>query len=209
MQSNSLSWNSDNDIKLIISALKDGQVVLGSSDTVVGLLVDTTQKGYDALTTIKHRVEKPYIVLIGSHEKAAYFAQKPTSPAVQRLIEHCWPGPLTLILNKKNELPSYIGGTTSVALRMPKHDGLLKLLGYFKGLFSTSANISGQPTPSLVDQVDKQILNKVAYIVDATQSPLSQPSTILDCTQSQIQLIRAGAYDISYLENIASSSFKK
>src|SRR5581483_12056785 len=140
-----LLWSKGSDRQLIVNQLQDGNVVLGTSDTVLGLLADTTARGTSLINEIKGRDRKPYIILIESKEKASYFVEQSDLTHYQKLLDSCWPGPLTLIFRAKANLPDYIKGINgTVALRVPKHEGLLAILGQFNGLFSTSANLSGQ-----------------------------------------------------------------
>lgn len=209
MQSNSLSWQSQNDIKIVQNALQQGDVVVGSSDTIFGLYANATKQGLHNLNDIKQREEKPYVILVESLEKLSLFVRIPDVPAVNNLITQCWPGPVTLILprNTTSAAANFYTRDT-IALRIPDHKGLLTLLESFNGIFSTSANTSGKPAALSVDTVEQTILQQVRYCIDG-QSPHVKPSTILDCTQSEIIVVRAGAYPIHKLEQQAGVSFQQ
>jgi|SRR5579859_1031746 len=208
MQSNSLSWNSPDDRALIKKALMHDELVLGTTDTVLGLFANVTKEGFERLNVVKKRYEKPYIILIASQEKVSSFAEV-KSESVRRIMTLGWPGPVTLILNKNTQCPDFFSyGKGTVALRVPDHQGLLMLLKSFQGLFSTSANISGKQVPTTIEYVDPDIVKQVRYYID-TNSSYSAPSTILDCTGKQINVVRSGAYEIEKLEHIAGVSFSK
>lgn len=193
----------------LVVQLQQGSVIAGDSDTVPGLLAPLTQKGFESLNIIKSRFEKPYLVLIGSQDKLAQFVQFPLDPLVEKLVKKCWPGPLTIIFAAKLELPDFIKSPQkTIGIRMPLHQGLLKLLTHFDGLFSTSANISGSPMPQDCFGIDPSIVEQVSSVVhDRTQNSL--PSTIIDCTTKPFVILREGAYSTQDLEKIIGDSLKK
>lgn len=217
-----LAWEAAETTAQLTTLLKNNQVCLGSSDTVLGLLAPATIEGARALDRLKKRGSKPYIILVNSKEKVANFVDITWSSNLIKLINHCWPGPLTLIFKLKSAAqPLFSDKQTTVALRIPEHTGLLNLLANFDGLFSTSANLAGQAVPTELAQVDPDMVNKVgAIVVDQTPAGLGTsslltnlPSTILDCSQltnlgtGQIKVIRHGAYEVSVLEQIYGERF--
>ena len=125
-------------------------------------------------------------------------------------MNSCWPGPLTLILKAKPDLPDFMKSPEgTVGLRMPNHKGLLELLARFEGLFSTSANRAGEPVPQSIDEIDPEIMDAISYlIVDREQTPSMVPSTILDCSRDEIRIVRKGAYPIEKLEKIIEAKLK-
>ncbi|MBM3886294.1 L-threonylcarbamoyladenylate synthase [Candidatus Dependentiae bacterium] len=205
-----LSWSKAEDLKIITSLLTDNEIIVGSSDTVLGLLGNTTAGASASLDRIKKRSKKAYIVLISDKEKLDCFIAQPLPEAMQKLVNHCWPGPLTLILKAHESIPCYLKSDKgSIALRIPRHEGLLQVLKNFKGLFSTSANKSGQPVAHIPSELDPSILQESACLVldENEKSTTIIPSTILDCTGQEIHVIREGAYSIRQLEQISGIKF--
>ena len=180
---------------------------MGSSDTVFGLLANTTAIGFSNLNSIKQRAEKPYIILINHIDKLKHFVSIERSDSVLNLLKFCWPGPLTVIFKAKDDLPAFLKSQDhKVAIRVPQHAGLLQLLASFEGLFSTSANLAGDEVPGLIEGINTKIIDKIDLIVldryNAGYANTSQPSTILDCSTGQIRVIRVGAYSIDSLVRI-------
>jgi len=198
-----LFWSNLATTEYVAKVLQEGKVVLAEGDTVLGLLADVSEQGRAQLDHIKSRSQKPYLILIGSSQKAFDFIEIGADKIFQteKLIKKCWPGPVTLIFKAKTDVPLYLKSAEGmVALRVPDHAGLLQLLSGFDGLFSTSANNSGQPVPNAVDEVDQSILNSVACVVmnDAHKKTKSAlPSTIIDCTGDTLVVVRQGAFDPS------------
>lgn len=213
MSKKNLYWEDHQSIDQISTIIQNDGVVVGSSDTVFGLLANTTQAGFCGLNAIKKRTEKPYIILIDSIDKLKYFISGEPSKAVLKLLQFGWPGPLTVIFQAKPGTPDFLCSSDhKVALRIPKHTGLLRLAANFIGLFSTSANLTGEYLPSLLSELNPQIINKVELIVtdryNLVNVKTNLPSTILDCSTDEIKLIRAGAYDIATLEKISGCKFE-
>jgi tRNA threonylcarbamoyl adenosine modification protein (Sua5/YciO/YrdC/YwlC family) len=200
-----LFWDNLATIQYVAKVLHEGKVVLAEGDTVLGLLADVSEQGKVQLDHIKSRSQKPYLILIGSPQKAFNFIEIAEDKIFQteKLIKKCWPGPVTLIFKAKTDIPLYLKSADgTVALRVPDHAGLLQLLFHFDGLFSTSANNSGQPVPNSIEEVDQSILNAVACVVlndphKKTESAL--PSTIIDCTGDELVVVRQGAFDPNLL----------
>lgn len=201
-----LLWGNHATIDLLKNELRQGRVVLGDGDTVLGLLADVSEEGVAQLNHIKSRSKKPYLVLVHDYKKALKFIQYDESKLLQteKLMNICWPGPVTIIFRAKSDLPDFMKAADgTIALRVPKHDGLLQLLAHFDGLFSTSANSSGDPVPSSIEQVNDDIMHSVACIVLNNEYGSAQsaaiPSTIIDCTGDQLVVVRQGAFSVDAL----------
>ena len=192
----SLYWEKQGDIKEVVSILNQNKVLLATSDTVLGLLAPLNQTGYDLLNTIKQREKMPYLVLIGSKNKLDYFIDQELSPKVRQLIEMSWPGPVTFIFKARTTLPHYLKSDQgTIALRLPDHKGLRSLLQEYNGLFSTSANMHKEPIPTSIAEVNSAILQHIGGICLDEQSHQNDttPSSIIDCSDQDIKVIRAGA----------------
>lgn len=209
-------WNDPQIVPIIQQEIQAGGVIVGTSDTVLGLLASLTYEGFLTLNTIKGRERKPYIILIHDADKLSRFVSirndSYSNLHIERLIKACWPGPVTLIFKAKSDLPMFLKSAEgTVALRVPSHPWLQKLLTTGEGLFSTSANRAGQPTPQTVKELDEQIKHAVKYAVvdEDYESKEHLVSTILDCTNDKIKVVREGAYPIKELEAIVGISFQK
>lgn len=208
-----LSWSNPQTIGALEKKLHGGGVVLAEGDTVLGLLADVSEQGVVQLDHIKNRSKKPYLILVGSSKKALSFIEKRDykSLQIEKLMNLCWPGPVTLIFQAKSTVAPYnksVEGT--VALRVPDHTGLLGLLEKFDGLFSTSANSAGAPVPINIEQVDSAIMSAVTAVVEndpAEKSPSKLPSTIIDCTGERLVVVRQGAFDVTKLEGMIDADY--
>lgn len=209
-----LYWQNQNIINRLIPTLQNGNIVITSTDTVLGLLGIVSQNTYENLNRVKQRSEKPYLILIESPKQLYKYTTLALNSPLNSLVEQCWPGPLTLVFKANPQLPAYSKGmNNTVALRCPHHPGLLTLLAHFDGLFSTSANLSNKPIPRTINELDPTLTQIVPYIVtdDPTLTESKDtPSTILDCTdENNITLIRPGSYPTHELEKLYGKEFIK
>lgn len=190
-----IRW-ADADMLQIARALEGGQVAVGTSDTVFGLLAAATQEGFEALNRIKGRSEKPYLVLAHNKEKALALTTAVHDQALMDCLHACWPGPLTVILPANKTVPTCLQSKEqAIAVRVPHHPGLQQLLTYVPYLFSTSANRTSEPVPHHAEDIDQSILDQCAYLITADTSDAAStvPSTIIDCTVRPCIIIREGA----------------
>jgi tRNA threonylcarbamoyl adenosine modification protein (Sua5/YciO/YrdC/YwlC family) len=193
------TWQDQNISEQLLAILRKDGIIASSTDTILGLLAPLTQGGWQQLNEIKHREQKPYIILISDREKAGLFCDELHLVKIEKIMKTYWPGPLTIILPAKNDLPDYLRSKDgTVALRVPDHAGLQKLLIHCDGLFSTSANLAGQPVPHSIQEMDDSIKDRVdALVIDAHPRETAVASTIIDCTGKDIRIVREGAIKIS------------
>ena len=206
-------WSVQKTIDYLIKKLQAENVIIGDSDTVLGLLAMVSKEGFKKLNKIKQRENKPYLILIPNKMQLVHFIDTDNLlSSVKKLIDHCWPGPVTLIFNAKQSVPDFMKSKQGrIALRVPDHAGLQKLLTHFTGLFSTSANISGNPIPHTIKELDERIVKQVPCVVidKKEKSAVSLPSTIIDCSGDRITVVRKGAYPIDELRKKIGVSFLK
>jgi L-threonylcarbamoyladenylate synthase len=198
-----LSWSDADTIDCLEKKLRKGDVVLAEGDTILGLLADVSQKGSAQLNFIKKRSKKPYLLLLADKQKALDLVEIDPNKIsqIEKLMNTCWPGPVTMIFragDRAYRMITSVDGT--IAIRVPDHAGLQELLQRFEGLFSTSANIAGQPVPTTIEEVESDINSSVACIVfNDSASVLTLPSTIIDCTGQKITVVREGAFAVEKL----------
>lgn len=195
-----LHWDNEKTAQMLAQALSQNKLVLGTTDTVLGLFAATTESGFKALNVAKKRSNKPYLVLVGSSDRINYYADQDKSLHIENIVKRFWPGPLTIILKAKPEVPRYmVSGEETIALRMPKHAGIQSLLTHSGDLFSTSANLAQEPVPESFKAVNPDVLEHVEYCVEGGDTD-TVPSTLIDCSDpTNIKVIREGAISVKDL----------
>ncbi|WP_316850889.1 L-threonylcarbamoyladenylate synthase [Pedobacter agri] len=183
------------EINKALEVIKNGGVILYPTDTIWGLGCDATNAAaVDKLLKIKNRpAEKSLIVLLDVDSKLQSYVKEIPEVAYD-LIEYA-ENPLTIIFSDaKNLAANVINADGSVGIRIVKHDFCTPLIQRFrKPIVSTSANLSGKPSPKFFDDIDSEILDAVDYVVDFEQENrnIKKPSTIMKLTPSgQFEFIR-------------------
>ena len=201
--------NQDISAKITSAAriLETGGVVAFPTETVYGLGADiTNESAVRKIYEIKQRpANHPLIVHIGDIALLEHWAQEiPQSAWI--LAEHFWPGPLTLILQRKNNVPDYItGGQDTVGIRIPAHPvalALLNAMGPNKALAAPSANLYGKISPTLATHVRAVLNEKVDMILDGGACKVGLESTIVSFNQETVSVLRPGGIPLSVIESI-------
>lgn len=176
-----------------VSILRSGGLAAFPTDTVYGVgSLAFDGAAVESIYAAKNRpVDKAIPVLIADAsdlDKVSAFL--PSMAA--RLAEHFWPGPLTLVVPKHPDLPASISSTNSVGVRVPDHTVARELLRLAGPMAVTSANISGGANPSTAQEVLDQLGGRIPLILDGGQTPGGLPSTVVDCTGAEPQILREG-----------------
>jgi len=193
MQTITLPAENPESISSALSLFRDGDIVAFPTDTVYGLGTDPFQaSGIIKLFEAKGRdSNKAIAILIGSVEQAQLVTDHMTDLAI-RLCEVFWPGGLTVIVPRKNNLPELISNTDRIGIRMPNHPLALEMLKTFGPLATTSANLSGKPDAVTAKDVYDQLNGRVPLILDGGKCRGGVPSTVIDCSGSEPIILREG-----------------
>ena len=190
-------------IKEAAEILKKGGLVAFPTETVYGLGADAlNSKAVEKIYLAKGRPsDNPLIVHIsGIDDLEKLISVK--SKDVDILAETFWPGPLTMVLPKKDFIP-YIttGGLDTVAVRMPDNPIALELIRQAGcPVAAPSANISGRPSPTKGDHVVQDLFGKVDVIIRGDDCKIGIESTVLDMTTSEPMILRPGIVTPEELE---------
>ncbi len=183
------------EINKALEVLKAGGVILYPTDTIWGLGCDATNaEAVDKLLAIKNRpAEKSLIILLDTENKIQSYVTEVADVAYD-LIEYA-ENPLTIVFSgAKNLAQNVINTDGSVGIRVAKHDFCTPLIQRFrKPIVSTSANLSGNPSPKYFDDIDSKIVDAVDYVVDFEQEnrSIKKPSTIMKLSAGgQFEFIR-------------------
>ncbi|MFH6967007.1 L-threonylcarbamoyladenylate synthase [Flavobacterium sp. FlaQc-28] len=174
--------------------IKEGGIILYPTDTVWGIGCDATNpEAVAKIYKLKQRAETQSMIVLMNGEKMMYNVFK-NIPEVAWQILDLSEKPTTLILDEpRNVAANIIATDNSLGVRLVKEPFCFKLLERMKKpLVSTSANISGQPTPIAFKDINPAIINGVDYVVNLYHDKVAgKPSTIIKLTNdSQVKVIR-------------------
>ncbi len=186
----------DSSIERAVRLLNKGDVVAFPTETVYGLGADALNPYAVAkIFEAKNRPHfDPLIVHIGRKEWIYDYTERVPLDALN-LIEAFWPGPLTLILQKKTIIPDIVtAGLSTVAIRMPSHAVALKLIEAFhKPIAAPSANPFGYMSPTKVIHVARMLKGKIPMVLDGGDSVFGIESTIVSFQSHGVYIHRHGA----------------
>ena len=171
------------DIDRCLTVLKEGGVILYPTDTIWGLGCDATNEAaVERINQIKGRAaDKSFIILLDTDAKLQSYVSEVPEVAYD-LIEYA-ENPMTVIFdNARNLTKNVINKDGSVGIRVVRNDFVIQLLQRFrKPIVSTSANVSGAPSPANFDMISDEIKSQVDYIVEHQQDDRREkkPSTII------------------------------
>jgi len=174
--------------------IKNGGIILYPTDTVWGIGCDATNAdAVQKIYALKKRQETKSMIVLMNAEKMMYNVFKDIPEVAWQIIDLS-EKPTTLILdNPRNVAPALIAEDKTLGVRLVKEPFCFKLMERMKKpLVSTSANISGMPTPKSFKEIDRHILDGVDYVVNLQRDKVaSKPSTIIKLGNDlQVKVIR-------------------
>ena len=184
----------ENDLARAASVLRSGGLVVFPTETVYGLGGNATRdEAAKKIYAAKGRPsDNPLIIHIANAADAEPYAV--TNELYYRLAKAFMPGPLTVILPRRESIPkSTTGGLDSVAVRCPSHPvahRLIELCGF--PIAAPSANLSGKPSPTSAEHVAEDMDGRVDMIIDGGESEIGLESTIVKIDGDGIILLRPG-----------------
>ncbi len=185
-------------------ALARSGLVVIPTDTVYGLAADAFDPtGVRRLLRAKGRGrDVPTPVLIGSADTLRALATN-VGPEARDLADAFWPGGLTLICRQQPSLRWDLGDTrATVALRMPDHEDTIALLSDNGPLAVSSANLTGLPAATTVEEALRMLGDAIDVYLDAGRTPGTVASTIVDCSGPMLRVVRAGVITTARLREV-------
>ena len=180
--------------ELLCNLINNGELAIVPTDTVYGIIADATNE--EAIRKVyfaKHRsFSKPLIIMVSSIDMLRRYV-KDISSVEQKLIEKYWPGRLTILFKKNNEISNLLtNGGEYIGIRLPDNKDLCALMNMLnKPLISTSANISDNMTITEITMLEDELKNNISYIVDG--GVLNDlPSTLVKVEDGNIIFLREG-----------------
>ena len=188
-----------NEINELANILKKDGVISVPTDTVYGLCARINSiKAYNNLVVAKSRpINKPFPIMCADEEQIKSIAI--VDEKVEKIIRKLMPGPITLILKKKLNLPEYINnGGSTIAVRMASSkilEDLIQKTG--SPIFMTSANQSGKNVCTNLDEIEKACPTLEGMLEGDVS--FSKASTIVDCVSKPIKVLRKGPISLEQI----------
>lgn len=186
--------------------IRQGELVCFPTETVYGLGANALDA--DAVAKIfktKNRpADNPLIAHISDFEMIEQVASS-IPEEMKELTELFWPGPLTIVLPRKKELPNIVSaGLDTVAVRCPDHPiatALIRAAGV--PIVAPSANLSGRPSPTCLSHCQEDLTGKIAAIIDGGECSIGLESTVLlPLGNHRVKILRPGGITVDMLKNV-------
>ena len=185
--------------------IRKGGIVAFPTETVYGLGADA----FNALAVARIFEVKgrpyfdPLIVHVANPADVEKLV-KEIPPSAKKLMERFWPGPLTVVLLKVNNIPDIVtAGLRTVAIRMPNHPMALSLIKESRcPIAAPSANPFGYLSPTTAEHVREQLGDRVDLILDGGPCPVGVESTIVSFLEKKSRLLRPGGVPLEEIESI-------
>lgn len=196
------------DKKIIENAgkiIREGSLVAFPTETVYGLgadgLNDTACK---RIFEAKGRPSDNPLILHISNISMLYNLTDNINEESKKLMETCWPGPLTIIFKKSDKVPSAVtAGLDTVAIRYPKDEIALALISAANTpIAAPSANLSGKPSPTRAIDVYQDLKGRIPLIIDGGSCDIGIESTVIDLSEEVPTILRPGFYTYEYIKEI-------
>lgn len=193
----------ENEIALLAEMLRKGKLVVFPTETVYGLGTNAFIKEsvYRIYEVKGRKEEKPLSLHIGTLENLEDIIE--LDSFTKRLMLQFFPGPINIIAKKKNNIPEWIGKGDTLGIRFPSLpicQKLLRLAGV--PVVATSANLSGSEEAKTAEDVIKMLGDKIDAILDWGPVTFGKPSTVVNISSGNMEIIREGPVDKELLESI-------
>lgn len=192
-------------LERVAEAIQGGEIVAIPTETVYGIAADAwNPHAILKIFQAKGRPEeKPLSLLVADILQARSLARE-WSALAQKLAEQFWPGPLTIVVPKKENVPDIVtGGLDTVGLRVPRHPITLRVIELaLTPLAAPSANRSGEPPPDTAEGVVLQLGIAPAFIVDCGKCAIGMASSVIDLSVHPPKILREGALEREVLERV-------
>jgi L-threonylcarbamoyladenylate synthase len=182
-------------LQIAADVIKRGGLVAFPTETVYGLGADAfNAKAVSGIFEAKKRpLDDPLIVHISRKEDVNRLASD-ISKEAEKLMERFWPGPLTLVLKKKEIVPDIVSaGLDTVAIRMPSHPVARKFIGSANTpIAAPSANLFGRPSPTTARDVVEDLGNEIDIVIDSGNTEIGVESTVAEFLGKEVTILRPG-----------------
>ncbi len=201
--------NSKEVLSKAANIIKNGELVVFPTETVYGLGANVfDEKALAKIFLAKGRPsDNPIIVHVGEKEQLKKLTDN-VSENQKKLIDAFWPGPLTIIFEKKKDISNIVsGGLPTIAVRMPSNifaHELIKLAGV--PIAAPSANISGRPSGTTGQDIYDDLSGEIEMIIDTGPSNIGVESTVVKINDDSLLILRPGKITKEMIEKVISLS---
>ncbi len=192
-------------VKEAIEVIKMGGIIIAPTDTVYGLISDAlNEKAVEKIYEIKKRKKSNPCSILVSNKDMLKKVVKKVSFEEEKIIDKFFPGAITLIFEKNEQIPDIVtSGLNTVGIRMPNDKFLLKVIELLGSpIVATSLNLAGEETKTNLDNISKEILNNVDYVIDNGNTKIGVASTVAKIDGKKVEILREGTITKNMIQEV-------
>ena len=185
----------DDILRKIGIELRNGKLIVFPTETVYGIGANSLdKKAVSNIFKAKGRASDNPLIVHVSGIKMLKDIVYDVGDIEKKLIQAFWPGPLTIIMKKKEVIPDNVSsGLNTIGVRMPDNIIAKKLIEYAKvPIAAPSANKSGKPSGTSTQDIIKELSGKVDYIIDSGNTEIGIESTVIQVIDDKVRILRPG-----------------
>ena len=197
---------SQTEIEKAVETLREGGLVVFPTETVYGLGANASNPAaVRKIFEVKGRPQNHPVIVHLDNQRYLHRWVSSVPPVAERLAAIFWPGPLTLILPKGENVNDVVtGGQDSIGVRIPSHPMAQQLLTAFGGgIAAPSANRYGRLSPTKPEHVRDELGDAVQVLLDGGDATIGLESTIVSCLDNEVRLLRPGFITRSQIQQVA------
>ncbi len=186
--------------------IRNNKILILPTDTVYGICANAFSKeAVKKIFDIKNRPgNKPLSILIANIRQLSLLTNEIPKDALM-LIERFWPGPLTIIFRKTGKVFNDLTGSCeTVGVRITSNPITKQIIEKSMPIVASSANLSGEKSPSSFTEINTELIQKVDYAIDAGKTLLKKESTIITVYEKPFRVIREGAIPIEEISRFVN-----
>lgn len=186
----------ESEIKNIVAELSAGRLIVYPTDTVYGLGCDPfDETAVKRAYMVKRRpFDMPMSIVVKDLQMMEELAV--LDDRARKLVRKFMPGPLTLIVTKRPAVPDILTASSQeIGIRIPDHPVALRIIKEFGPIITTSANVHSHKNPRTCEDAMEDLGPSVSLYLDAGPAPIGRPSTIVQFSEGEINMIRQGDID--------------
>lgn len=193
------------ELKIICNLIKNGEIVIFPTETVYGIGANAyDERAVGKIFMAKGMPPESPLIVHVADKKTIYEIAQEITEVEQKLIDNFFPGPFTLVLKKTDKIPNVVtGGLNTVAVRMPDNviaRGIIAFSGV--PIAIPSANLSGKPCGTNVEDIKQELEGKVSAIVDGGETKIGLESTIVKVIDEVPYILRPGKITAEDIKNV-------
>lgn len=196
------------ELRIICNLIKNGEIVIFPTETVYGIGANVyDEKAVGKIFMAKGRPSDNPLIVHVADKKTIYEIAQDITEVEQKLIDSFMPGPFTLILKKTAKIPDIVSaGLETVAVRMPDNviaRGIITFSGV--PIAAPSANVSGKPSGTTIEDIRKELEGKVSAIVDGGETKIGLESTVVKVIDEVPYILRPGKITAEDIVNVVGN----